>query len=46
MFRFSNELNIKKLSFGRHTKDIEETIFLNLFFQGKFESFLTKYKFF
>ena len=44
--QFSNELNIKNLSFGHHTNDVAETIVLNLFFQGKLESFLPNINFF
>lgn len=46
LFKFVHELKIKKLALGHHQNDLAETIFLNLFYQSKFESFLPNTQFF
>lgn len=46
LFQFVHRLGIKKLAFGHHLNDCVETIFLNMFYQSKFESFLPKTTFF
>lgn len=46
LFKLVNELKIKKLALGHHQNDLAETLFLNMFYQGKFESFLPNTRFF
>jgi tRNA 2-thiocytidine biosynthesis protein TtcA len=46
LFKFVGRLGIKKLALGHHMNDLVETVFLNLFYQSKFESFLPNTKFF
>ena len=46
LFKFVHRLGIKKLAFGHHMNDLVETIFLNMFYQAKFDSFLPKTTFF
>ena len=46
LFKFVHKLGIKKLALGHHMNDLVETIFLNMFYQSKFESFLPTTKFF
>ncbi len=46
LFKLVDELKIKKLALGHHQNDLAETLFLNMFYQGKFESFLPNTKFF
>ncbi|MFC1485095.1 ATP-binding protein [bacterium] len=46
LFKFLGKWNIKKLAFGHHMNDAAETLFLNMFYQSKFESFYPKTRFF
>ncbi len=46
LFKFMKEFGFKKLALGHHMNDAVETLFLNLFYQSKFESFIPNTKFF
>jgi tRNA 2-thiocytidine biosynthesis protein TtcA len=46
IFDFMKDNGYKKLAFGHHADDAIETLFLNMFYQSKFESFYPKTIFF